>query len=84
MEEAQAGGSSAHFISLSRGSLREMRESHYWLRLVAETKLANHQLVGPLVQESNELTAILTAIVRNAVKNAEKNKKERIKNNERR
>lgn len=80
MEEAQAGGSDAHFISLSRGGLREMRESNYWLRLIAATKLANYQAMGPLIQESRELTAILTTIVKNAVKNAEKRRKERLQN----
>jgi hypothetical protein len=47
------------------------------------TKLVNYQALGPLVQESRELTAILTTIVKNAVKNAEKNKKSRIQNNKR-
>lgn len=81
LEEAQAGGSQAHFISLSRGGLREMRESNFWLRLMVATKLANYQAVGPLVQESKELTAILTTIVKNAVKNAEENEKLKRTNN---
>ena len=78
LEEAQAGGSDAHFISLTRGGLREIRESQYWLRVMVATKLANYQSVGPLVQESKELTAILTTIVKKSVKKAEEKQKKRI------
>lgn len=42
------------------------------------TKLANYQSVGPLVQESKELTAILTTIVKKSVKKAEEKQKKRI------
>ncbi|MEO8679253.1 MAG: four helix bundle protein [Vicinamibacterales bacterium] len=75
LEEAQAGGSPAHFISLTRGGLREMRESNYWLRVMVATKLANYEVLGPLVQESHELKKILSTIVTNAVANAEKKKR---------
>ena len=37
LEEASAGGSRALFLSLMRGGLREMRESHYWLRVLSAT-----------------------------------------------
>ena len=73
LEEAHAGGSRAHFISLTRGGLREMRESNYWLRIISVTKLKGWEGSGPLIQESNELVAILTTIVRNSLlKNAAK------------
>lgn len=36
-EEAQAGSSKADFINKVRISLREMRESNYWLRIIERT-----------------------------------------------
>ena len=69
LEEAAAGGSRAHFLSITRGGLREMREANYWLRIIAATQLMGHQSVPALLEESSELVAILTAIVRNTVAN---------------
>ena len=66
LEEAAAGGSRAQFLSLTRGGLREMRESNYWLRLIVATRRAGHERVTDLVSESRELVAILTTIVKNA------------------
>lgn len=64
LEEASAGGSRAHFLSLTRGALREMRESNYWLRLLIATQLRGHEAVESLESESRELVAILATIVR--------------------
>ena len=72
LEEAAAGGSRAHFLSLTRGGLREMREANYWLRVMVATKLIGHSGVSHLVSESSELKAILTTIVKNTVKNSKK------------
>jgi four helix bundle protein len=40
-EEAQAASSKADFIYKNEISLREMRESNYWLRLLAATDVSN-------------------------------------------
>src|SRR5690349_23111878 len=48
LEEAAAAGSRAHFLSLTRGALREMRESHYWLRIMIATKLTGFEKTTPL------------------------------------
>jgi len=37
-EEAQAGSSKADFINKMQISLREMRESNYWLRIIKHTQ----------------------------------------------
>jgi four helix bundle protein len=78
LEEASAGGSRAHFLSLARGALREIRETNYWLRIIAATELAGYRQVGPLIKESHELVAILSTIVRrtyeNGLKRRTKNK----------
>jgi four helix bundle protein len=46
-KEAAGGGTRAHFLSLMRGALREMRESNYWLRIIVTTQLAGFKNVGP-------------------------------------
>jgi four helix bundle protein len=64
LEEAAAGGSRAHFLSLTRGALREMREAYYWLRILTTTNLTGAAEATTLVEEARELVAILTTIVR--------------------
>jgi len=64
-EEAQAGSSRADFSNKVRISLREMRESNYWYRILKFTlpeEKINDELLW-LVQESSELKKILGSIV---------------------
>ncbi len=64
-EEAQAGSSKADFNNKTRISLREMRESNYWLRIIkaiTETGVDFVELDW-LIQESKELKSILGSIV---------------------
>ncbi len=64
-EEAQAGSSRADFHNKTNISLKEMRESNYWLRIIKETlpgKLINEELEY-LVDESQQLKNILGSIV---------------------
>jgi four helix bundle protein len=74
LEEAAAGGTRAHFLSLTRGALREMRESNYWLRVMTVTQLNGFKEVGHLVHESHELVSILATIVRRTYENGKKAK----------
>ena len=60
-EEAQAASSKADFKHKIDISLREMRESNYWLRILNEIEPINNKL-SKLEQESNELKKILGAI----------------------
>jgi len=39
MLAAEAAASRTHFVTLSRGALRELREACYWIRLIGATKL---------------------------------------------
>ena len=66
LEEATAGQSRADFISKCNIALKEARETHYWLRLFTETKVVSPEKLEGLLNESDELVAILTAIVKNA------------------
>jgi four helix bundle protein len=61
-EEAQAGSSRADFSNKVRISLREMRESNYWLRILKEIIEPDNELLS-LIQESKELKNILGSIV---------------------
>src|SRR5688500_16447034 len=66
LEEAEAAASRTHFVTLSRGALRELREANYWIRLIGATKLRGWEHSPPLVIESSELIAIVTTIVKKA------------------
>ena len=63
-EEAQSGSSKADFTNKVRISLREMRESNYWLRIIKRTvNEINISELDYLIQESTELKNILGSIV---------------------
>jgi four helix bundle protein len=72
VEEAQGGQSRADFISKYAIARKEARETHYWLRLLAATNLAKDDQIASMLQECNELIAILTAIIKNAQKNKDR------------
>ena len=64
-EESQAGSSKADFNNKVRISLREMRESNYWLRIIKaiHEQLDNSTELDFLLPESEELKRILGSIV---------------------
>src|SRR5664280_360969 len=63
-EESQGGSSKADFSNKVRISLREMRESNYWLRIIKRTvKEVNGSDLDYLIKESGELKSILGSIV---------------------
>ncbi|MCL6512634.1 MAG: four helix bundle protein [Anaerolineae bacterium] len=64
LEEADAGQSRADFIAKCSIALKEARETHFWLRLLAATDQVSTDKIKPLTQEANEIVAILTTIVR--------------------
>lgn len=64
LEEATGARTKKEFINIVNISKREARESNYWLRLLAESKLITNKDIESLLSESNELIGILTTIVR--------------------
>jgi four helix bundle protein len=65
-EEAQAASSKPDFIYKVEISLKEMRESNYWLRIINETvelKEDKFQELIYLINESAELKLILGSII---------------------
>jgi four helix bundle protein len=68
-EEARRAESKADFIHKVRLGAKEAGESRYWLSLAQRAGLTARP-IPELVQEANELTAILTASARKASENA--------------
>lgn len=68
-EESQAGSSKADFIFKVELSLKEMRESNYWFRIIKATHVETDIpaiALENLLRESEELKKILASIVKNA------------------
>jgi len=61
-EEAQAASSRADFANKIKISLREMRESNYWLRICKKVNIGDKILCEGLLKESSELKNILGSI----------------------
>jgi four helix bundle protein len=60
--EAQRGRSRAEFISKIGDCLKEADETAYWLELLLEENFVTSARLQPLLDEANELLAILTTI----------------------
>ena len=46
-------------------SLKEARETEYWLKIIFEIELVGKQVLTDLLKEVNEIIKILTAIIKN-------------------
>ena len=64
VEEAIAGYSKAEFTHRMSIALREARETHYWLRLIHDSKIITPSRLESIIRESEEIKRILGAIVR--------------------
>ncbi len=64
VEEGQASQSDPDFISKYSIACKEARETHYWLRLLAETNIVPEPQLADLTDEASQLNAILTTIVK--------------------
>lgn len=64
--EACRARSTAEFISKIEGGLQELEETVYWLELLTESGIVKGELLLPLIQEAEELIAILVASVKKA------------------
>ena len=69
VEEATAAQSKRDFIAKMSISLKEARETNYWLRLLKRTGYISKD---ELILESEEIMNILGAIIRTSKKNLEK------------
>jgi len=63
VEEAQAAQSKLDFVSKMNIALKEARETHLRLRLLAVADIVPENSLNPLVQEADEITRVLGAII---------------------
>ena len=69
--EAQGAESRDDFIHKVKVALKEMRETHIWLKIIAKANLIKPaKQLEPLMQETDELVAILFASAQTARKRA--------------
>ena len=64
LEESKGGQSRADFLAKVYIALKEARETHYWLRLLIASEIVAESQLQPLLDECDEITAILTTIVK--------------------
>jgi four helix bundle protein len=64
VEEALAGISRADFVAKMSIASKEARETHYWLRLLRDSKIVSNSRISALEDENLELIKVLTAIVK--------------------
>jgi four helix bundle protein len=69
VEESQAGQSRADFVHKLEISLKELRETRYWLRPLVAAQLVPEAKLQALINESEELLKILSKIVVTTKKN---------------
>jgi four helix bundle protein len=70
IEEAQAGQSKLDFISKNAIALKEARETVYWLRLLAASKVVSAKRLSGLQSEADELARIIGSIIVSAKRGA--------------
>jgi four helix bundle protein len=64
IEEANGAQSKADFTAKMYIACKEARETHYWLRLLASTNIIQATRLESLIDESNQIVAILTTITK--------------------
>jgi len=67
--EAQGAQTKREFIRCFSISKREAKESHYWLSILSKINTALEEKLANLIQECDELIAIISAIISSSKKN---------------
>ena len=76
--EAVRASPRRHFITNLEICLREGDETLYWLELLAESGIMPEKRLGGLIDECNQLVAIMTATVRTAKRRSTREPKRRV------
>jgi len=63
--ESIRGRSNAEVVSKLEVGLQELEETGYWFELLAESGIVQPERLSSLIQEADELTAILVTSVKN-------------------
>ena len=66
IEEGRAGQTKPDFIAKNFISLKESRETRFWIRVIAAADPALEKELQPFLRESNEFIAMLTTSLKNA------------------
>jgi four helix bundle protein len=69
-EEARCAESTADFVHKLRVATKELREAHYWLRIVDRSDWVRPDSIDRLLDELDQLVAILLASARTAKANS--------------
>ncbi len=64
--EACRARSDAEFVSKLGGALQELDESSYWMELLVEASIVPQAKLESLLDEANQLIAILTTCAKSA------------------
>lgn len=64
--EASRARSNAEFISKLGDCLKELDETDYWLDLLVASEIVSEKKMASLLDETDQLTAIITTIVKKA------------------
>jgi len=62
-EEAQGAESREDFVHKLQIALKEVRESNYWLRLLAKAEIVPSNRLSAILDESNQLRSMLSKAV---------------------
>ena len=66
IEEGRAGQTKPDFIAKNFISLKESRETRFWIRVIGATDPSLQKELQPFLQEANEFIAMLTTSLKNA------------------
>ncbi len=64
IEEATAAQFRRDFLSKMYIAFKEAKETHYWLRVISQSKLISYEEVHPLLKDSASLKNLLGAITK--------------------
>lgn len=65
-DEARGAESRPDFVHKIKIAAKEMRESHYWLRVIQRARMMPNVELDPIIDEARQLLAILTASAKTA------------------
>ncbi len=66
IEEATGAQTKKDFIAKLHISLKEAKETHYWLRLIKDSEYADTVLINSFIVDCEELIIILVSILKTA------------------
>jgi four helix bundle protein len=71
IEEGVAGQSKKDFVSKLSISLKEAKETHYWLRLLYRCEYLDQKMFDSIIGDCDEIIVILTSILKTSRRNLE-------------